>query len=96
MVEFRSTAKGVRFAVTVQPRASRSELVGEHGDTLRIRIAAPPVDGAANDELTRFLAKALHVPAADVHVVAGQTGKRKLIEITGVTVPQVRAALLPS
>ena len=50
------TKTGVRLAIQVQPRASRTELAGIHGDALRIRLAAPPVDGAANEELIRFLA----------------------------------------
>ena len=94
MVDFRPTGTGVRFAITVQPRASRTEIVGEHGETVKIRIAAPPVEGAANEELIRFLAKQLHVPASAVRVVSGQSGRRKLVEIEGVGADQVRRALL--
>ena len=94
MVEFRPTATGVRFAIRVQPRASRTEIVGEHGDALKIRIAAPPVQGAANEELIRFLAKQLHVPAAAVRVVSGHSGRRKLVEIEGVAADDVRNTLL--
>ena len=94
MVDFRPTATGVRFAITVQPRASRTEIVGEHGEALKIRIAAPPVEGAANEELIRFLAKQLRVPASAVRVVSGQSGRRKLIEVEGVGAAQVRSALL--
>jgi uncharacterized protein len=95
MVDLRETATGVRFPVTVQPRASITEVVGEHGDTLKIRIAAPPVDGAANEELIRFLARQLRVPARSVRVVSGQTSKRKLIEIDGVQPAAVLKALQP-
>ena len=52
-------ADGVRLRLRIQPRASRSEVVGLHGDTIRIRLAAPPVDGAANEELVRYLAEVL-------------------------------------
>jgi uncharacterized protein len=94
MIDFRPTATGVRFAVTVQPRASRTEIVGEHGDMVKLRIAAPPVDGAANEELIRFLAKQLHVPAAAVRVVSGQSARRKIVEVEGVSPESARAALL--
>ena len=94
MVDFRPTATGVRFAITVQARASRTEIVGEHGETVKIRIAAPPVEGAANDELIRFLAKQLHVPASAVRVVSGQSARRKVVEVEGVAVDHVRHTLL--
>jgi uncharacterized protein len=95
MVEFRPTPTGVRFAVTVQPRASRTEVVGEQGDALKLRIAAPPVDGAANEELVRFLAKQLGVASSAVRVVSGQTGRRKVIEVDAVKPEHARAVLLP-
>jgi uncharacterized protein (TIGR00251 family) len=94
MVDFRPTATGVRFAVTVQPRASRTEVVGEHGEMVKIRIAAPPVEGAANEELIRFLAKQLHVPASAVRVVSGQSARRKVVEVEGVAPEHARATLL--
>jgi uncharacterized protein (TIGR00251 family) len=72
------------LAVVVQPRASRTEVVGWHGDAIKIRVAAPPVDGAANDELVRFLSKAVGVPRADVTISAGAAGRRKRIRLVGV------------
>jgi uncharacterized protein (TIGR00251 family) len=75
----------VTFAVHVKPRSSRDEVVGTHGDALALRISAPPVDGAANEAVCRFFAKALKVPAASVEIVAGQTGKSKILKIYGVT-----------
>ena len=75
----------VRFSVHVQPRASRTEIVGVHGDALKIRIAAPPVDGAANDELVRFLSNIFAVSRRDVRILAGETSRSKLVEILGVT-----------
>ena len=83
------TRDGVLLSVYVQPRASRSEVVGEHGDALKIRLAAPPVDGAANDELIRFLSKLFGVSASSVSVKSGQTSRTKVVEISGVTVQQV-------
>jgi len=78
------TAGGVRLTLHVQPRASRTELAGLHGDALKLRIAAPPVDGAANDAVIRFLAGLLGVPRTAVTLVAGAESRRKVVEVTGV------------
>jgi uncharacterized protein (TIGR00251 family) len=75
----------VVFKVQVVPRSSRSEVVGEHNGSLRVKIAAPPVDGAANEELIRVLAKTFNVPRSAVRIVSGQTGKVKQISIKGRT-----------
>jgi hypothetical protein len=85
----------VRIRVRVQPRASRTAIAGEHGGALRIRIAAPPVDGEANAELVRFLAKTMGVPAAAVRIRTRGAGRTKLIDIDGVSAAVVRARLLP-
>ena len=69
--------------VHVVPRASRSEIVGEHNGALRIRLAAPPVDGAANEELVRVLARALKVPRSSIQITSGHTSKVKQLKITG-------------
>jgi hypothetical protein len=75
---------GVRIAVQVQPRASRTEVVGLHGDSIRIRLAAPPVDGAANEALVRFLAETLGVARGAVTIVSGHAGRRKLVAVEGI------------
>jgi uncharacterized protein (TIGR00251 family) len=75
----------VVFKVHVVPRSSRSEVVGEHNGALRIRIAAPPVDGAANEELIRILAKTFNVSRSAVKIVSGHSGKLKQISIEGNT-----------
>ncbi len=80
-----ATKSGVRIAVHVQPRASKSELVGLHGDAIRVRLAAAPVDGAANAALVDFLADVLRVSRADVAVVAGLTARRKAVTVRGLT-----------
>lgn len=79
-----TTAGGIRIRVRVQPRASRSEVAGTFGDALRIRVAAPPVDGEANRELLRFLSRALGVPASAARIAHGPGGRTKLVEIDGV------------
>jgi uncharacterized protein (TIGR00251 family) len=70
--------------VQVVPRASRSAVVGEHNGLLRVRIAAPPVDGAANEELVRLLARKFEVPRSAVTIVAGQSARTKQVRITDV------------
>jgi uncharacterized protein len=84
-------ARGVRFDVRVQPRASRSEIVGEQEGALRVRLAAAPVDGAANDALVELLADVLHVAKRDVRIVTGTTSRRKVVEVDDVTPQQVLA-----
>jgi len=83
----------VRLRIRVQPRASRTELAGEYGGALRVRVAAPPVDGEANDELTRWLAKTLGVARSRVRIVAGEAGRTKTIEIGDASAAAVLDAL---
>ena len=71
------------FTVRVVPRAARSSVIGEHDGALRVRVAAPPVDGAANEELVRVLARALDLPARDVEITSGHTSKVKQIRAIG-------------
>lgn len=71
----------VTFDVRVVPRASKSEIVGEHDGALKVRIAAPPVEGAANAELIRLLAKSFGVPRSNVSIVGGESSKKKRIKI---------------
>lgn len=73
------------FTVRVVPRASQSKVVGEHDGALRVRVAAPPVDGAANEELVRTLARALSVPVRDVEITGGHTSKVKQVRVMGAT-----------
>jgi len=78
-----SQDRGLIFAVRVVPRASRSEIVGEHNGALRIRIAAPPVSGAANRELVRILAKTFKLPQNAVEIVSGTNSKSKTVRVRG-------------
>jgi uncharacterized protein (TIGR00251 family) len=79
----------VRFEVRVQPRASRTELAGLHGGALKVRVAAPPVDDAANRALIEFLAECLGVAKRSVRIVAGESSRTKVLEVDGVTPEQV-------
>lgn len=78
-----------RFTVWVQPRAARTEVAGRHGGLMKIRLAAPPVEGAANEELVRFVAEKLGVAKTAVRLVTGHNGRRKTLEVTGVTSTQL-------
>ncbi len=85
MLRCKETEGAITFSVRVVPRASRSEIVGAHDGALRVRIAAPPVEGAANEELTRTLARALGVPRRAVEITSGHVSKTKLVRVVGVT-----------
>jgi len=84
---------GVRISVHLQPRASRTGFVGLQGDAFKIRVTAPPVNHAANEALIDFLADTLDIPKSRVRIVAGRSGRRKIVEIAGVTLATVTAAL---
>lgn len=85
-----------RIVIHVVPRARRTEVAGTHGDAIRIRVAAPPADGAANAALLRFLAEQLRVPASRIRIVAGGTSRRKIIEVEGQPSEAIRQTLNPS
>ncbi|HEY8166370.1 MAG TPA: DUF167 domain-containing protein [Gemmatimonadaceae bacterium] len=75
---------GVRFDVRVQPRASRSEIVGPYAQALKVRVAAPPVDGSANDALVDLLAREMGVAKRDIRIVGGLASRNKTVEVSGV------------
>ena len=79
----------VRFAVHLQPRASDTAIVGIHGDALKVRVHAPPVEGAANTALVQLLARLLGARVEDVRIVAGHTARRKVVEVRDASVEQV-------
>lgn len=72
------------FAVRVLPRAAKDGVAGLSGDAVRIRLTAPPVGNRANEALVRFLADALEVPGSRVEIVAGKTGRRKIVRVGGI------------
>ncbi|HEX8354095.1 MAG TPA: DUF167 domain-containing protein [Pyrinomonadaceae bacterium] len=85
MINYREDGGALVFAVRVAPRASRTAAAGEHDGALKVRVAAPPVEGAANEELARFLAKAFGVPSRAVEVVSGRASKTKVVRVAGAT-----------
>lgn len=83
MAWYRRKAGGITLALHIQPGAKRTEVVGPHGDALKIRIAAPPVEGAANAALLDFLKTAFAVPASRITLKHGTSGRHKVVEIAG-------------
>ncbi len=83
-----------RLVVHVQPRARRTEVAGLHGDAVKVRLAAPPVDGAANAELVRFVAESLGVARSAVAVVGGASSRRKTLAVEGLDGAAARRLLL--
>ena len=83
----------VVLALYVQPGARKTEVAGQHGNALKIRLGAPPVDGKANDCLIAFLAERLGVPKARVLLEAGQTSRAKRVRITGISVAEALATM---
>lgn len=89
MINFTEKDDAIIFLVRVVPRASKSEIVGEIEGSLKVRIAAPPVDGAANEEVVRLLAKSLDLSRSSVSIVAGETSKTKRVRVVGITPEQL-------
>jgi uncharacterized protein (TIGR00251 family) len=89
------TGGGVRFEVWAKPRAKRSRIVGARGGAVEVSLAAPPVDGAANEELVRLLADVFGVPKRSVVIVRGDTAQRKVVEVSGIGAEEARTRLLP-
>jgi hypothetical protein len=85
-----STTEGVELTVRVIPRARRTEISGERDGALVVRVAAPPVEGAANEALVAFFSAALRVPRRAIQILSGERGRHKRIAIAGVTVEAVR------
>ena len=85
---------GVTFAVRVAPRASRNQIVGVEGGALKIKLTAPPVEGAANAALIEFVAAWLGVRRSAVSVVSGDKARNKLVRVNGVTRQQVETGFL--
>jgi uncharacterized protein len=89
----RDGAGGAVLEILAQPRASRSRVVGEHDGRLKVQLAAPPVDGEANETLLGFLAGALGVRRGDLALLAGEAGRRKRVRVAGLTAAAAAAAL---
>jgi uncharacterized protein (TIGR00251 family) len=95
-LEIAESKAGLSFVVQVVPRASSSEIAGTLDGLLKVRIASPPVGGAANAELIRFLAKALRLPKRDIEIISGSASKKKRILIRGIARPELEKRLCRS
>lgn len=85
----------VILSVHVQPGARRSEVVGRHGDALKVRVAAPPADGRANRAVLDLLAETLDIPTSDVELVSGASSRRKRLKLSGLSPTTVTERLSP-
>ena len=81
MFDIKETATGISFKIYVQPKASKNAIVGLHDDSLKIRLTAPPVDGAANKLCVQYLAKVTGFPKSAIEIASGHTGRTKHILI---------------
>src|SRR4051812_28927694 len=87
------TKAGAILSIYIQPHASSTECVGSHGDAIKIRVTAPPADGAANAELVRFLARQLSIPVTSVQIKSGAGGRHKRVLVKGATAQLIMARL---
>ena len=83
VIQFSEDGRSLTFSVNIVPRASRSEIAGEHDGAVRVRVAAPPVGGAANRELIKLLARTFKLPQNAIEIVSGVTSKRKVVRVLG-------------
>jgi hypothetical protein len=93
MIPIRDTAAGATFAVKVQPRAKKNGITGELGDALKLALTAPPVEGRANEACIEFFANLLDVPRSSVTIASGETSRRKVIRVAGLSTDEVRRRL---
>jgi uncharacterized protein (TIGR00251 family) len=94
MIPTHHTAAGITFAVKVQPRAKKDAMTGEAGYALKLAVTAPPVDGRANEACIRFFANLFDVPRSSVTITSGQTSRRKVVRVAGLSADEVRARLV--
>ncbi len=83
-----------RLRLRVSPGASRAGIVGRHGDAWKLRVAAPPEDGRANDAVVRLLADTLGLPRTSITLVSGHGGRDKIVELAGVDPLEIERRLV--
>jgi len=86
---------GITFAVKVQPRAKKDAILGDLGGAVKISLIAPPIDGRANEACVEFLAEVLNVPRSAVSIVSGETNRRKVVRVGGISAESLRDKLQP-
>lgn len=96
MTWLRASGNGVLLTLHIQPGAKKTEVVGLHGDAIKLRLAAPPVEGKANEALIDFLSRTLGLPKAHITLISGQTSRSKRIAIAGGDAKVIEQKLLPA
>ena len=87
------TPSGAVLNLRIVPRASKNTILGRHGDALKIRLCAPPVDGAANAALIEFLAKTFSLPRSRIQLLSGQTSRTKRVLLAGMKADEIRGRM---
>ena len=93
MPSIHNTPDGATFAIKVHPRARKNAITGELGGALKLSLTAPPVEGRANEACIEFLANLLKVPRSSVTIASGQSSRRKVIRVSGVSADEVQKRL---
>jgi uncharacterized protein len=93
LIEVSEKNEAVTFRVRAQPRAAKTEIVGEYGGAVKLRIAAPPVDGKANDEMIRFFSKLFMIPNRSVEIVSGDSSRDKIVRLHNISLARVQEGL---
>jgi len=93
MISIHDTPDGASFAIKVHPRARKNAITGELGGALKLSLTAPPVEGRANEACIEFLANLLKVPRSSVTIASGQSSRRKVIRVSGVSADEVQTRL---
>jgi uncharacterized protein len=83
----------ITLKIHLLPRASRDEICGLHGDAIKVKVTAPPVEGKANVALQRFIAEKLNLAASQIEIVAGQHSRKKILKISGISRAEMEKAL---
>jgi hypothetical protein len=93
VIEIQQSSAGVTFVVKIHPRAKKNAITGELGDALKVSLTAPPVEGKANEACVEFFANLLKVPRYSVSIASGQSSRRKVIRVAGLTAEELRKRL---
>ncbi len=93
MIGLREEADGVSFEVRVQPRSSKMEITGVQDGALRVRLTAPPVEGAANIQCIELLSRKMKVPKRSIRIASGARARRKRLKVLGLGIEEVRDIL---
>jgi len=90
VISVQESSNGVTFTVKIHPRAKKNAITGEFGDTLKLSLTAPPVEGKANEACIEFFAKLLKVPRSSVTIASGQSNRKKVIRVVGLSAEEIR------